>query len=59
MPWTHSIIQLVLGQLLIGLLTVVIQQKFCEAFYRSIWMMPMISMSVATVWFGYFDPPGV
>ena len=39
---------------------VVIQQKFCrKGFYRSIWMMPMISMSVAIslVWLLFFDPP--
>ena len=51
----------VLGQLLIGLLTALLfNRNFAgKAFYRSIWMMPMISMSVAIslVWLLFFDPP--
>ena len=51
----------VLGQLLIGLLTALLfNRSFAgKAFYRSIWMMPMISMSVAIslVWLLFFDPP--
>ena len=51
----------VLGQLLIGLLTALLfNRSFAgKAVYRSIWMMPMISMSVAIslVWLLFFDPP--
>ena len=51
----------VFGQLLIVLLTALLfNRSFAgKAFYRSIWMMPMISMSVAIslVWLLFFDPP--
>ena len=66
--WIHSIghtfyyaVATVLGQFLIGMGTALLfNRSFAgKAFYRSIWMMPMISMSVAIslVWILFFDPP--
>jgi len=66
--WVRSIghtfyyaVTTVLGQFLIGMGTALLfNRSFAgKAFYRSIWMMPMISMSVAIslVWILFFDPP--